>query len=141
MISIDFKNGLLEEPSLFFVPQLIKPYVARELRKAGFECETLYWRNIDEAEHADEILRARMMFEDAGYDGVLERMGAILSRVHPDDLFELSKKFFGPTIDPDFKRSIDEMEANLLKTYEECYSDLDGIIQIHAKSADPKPEG
>lgn len=109
----------------FFVPEDIRREMTRYMKKAGIPFKHIHFRKI--REEMPEIKKET----DEKYEklGCVNHscIGGIISDVDPEDMFQKSLLFFGDTIDPDYKKSMDEFQKESHETYERYYSRLNGI--------------
>lgn len=122
----------LENDEMFFLPMEIKARVLVEFRRAGIPYKSYTWRDYDAREYAEDLESARLRFREASWEGDVNRMGAIESKVPFEDLFALCLMLFGDTMDGDERRAREQMEREMWESYLRDYQDLDGVIQIHS---------
>lgn len=122
---------LLEQPSLFFIPMLLKSRILMELRRQNIPYKSYLYKNLPPYNHED-YQRAAMAFRNAGWDGDTNRMAGIVSRILSEELFQACTMLFGPNMDPEEKLKEKELEETAQATYLENYADMD-YIPVRAK--------
>ncbi len=129
MISID-TTKTTNKNIIFFLPQQLKPLVTRLLRQQQISYESIFWKDVNQEKYATQLAHAKDQFLHAGWSGLNNRYGAIVSHIEPDELFRVCKQFFGPTMDKDYKQSQTKAEKKALSEYEQYHTNLDGKIPI-----------
>lgn len=110
---------LTDKEHTIFVPMVLLPEIADYLEKENIKYKSINWRNIPK-EMESKKLAAAKRFKNAGHTSTT-CMGAIVSNVDPEHLFQKCLLFFGDTIDPDYKSEMDFYEEKAHETYEKCY--------------------
>ena len=108
----DFKSTKKNCKSKIYLPMELYNVLTRHLKKANIEFTGIRLH--------DDLLRGKMQtpnelkkwqtrFENDGYEKTFEGcFDAIESYYDPEDLYKYAQNFFGPTIDPDYKKEIEE---------------------------------
>lgn len=129
MIQLD-KTQTVSQDIIFFLPQALKPLVTQILRQEHIPHTSIFWKNVNTEKYATELAHAKTQYEQAGWSPFQTRYGAIISKIHPNELFRLSKQFFGPTMDMNYHQAKIKTEEKTLSEYEQYHTDLEGQIPI-----------
>ena len=106
---ITFKDLQIETKEYdFFVPFGLKAIIGLQLKENNIPFTTTSWREVDRTKHAAEIKDAETFFEKHQCPWDPKMMEIIHCPIKPESLREKSLLFFGPTMDPDYKKEVEE---------------------------------
>ena len=135
MISFDDLK-LTDTETLFFIPEVIKSAVLHEFKKSGIPYQNISAFDLDYQKYKTILENTAARFTQAGCQTSSHTVGAILSKASPEDLFQKCLLFFGETIDPDYKKMLDEWQRKSDESYERDYKNWlrEGEIPVHTKN-------
>lgn len=123
----------LNTPQMFFLPMELKARVIQELKRKNITYQSFTWRDYDKTKYQKEITLSQNNFKHAQWQGDLNRMGALLTNVAPEDMFDLCLQLFGFTMDKEERQLQAMYEAKAKETYLRDYQQMDGTIPVHQK--------
>lgn len=109
---INFKNMTLQSfPSTIFLPGLIRNEMLKYLKQAGIEYQLLNYNDPEIENYRNERIWAARNYKEAGYPYENpDSIEGLTTNIKPEELIQKSKLFFGPTIDPDYKKQREQQE-------------------------------